>query len=172
MSANSVPRLCPTLCSPMDCSLQGSFVHGILQARILKWVAISFSRGSSWPRDQPCIFCVSYFGSWIYLGSLRIYFAVVEFMSDSFLPCGLQHTSFPVPHYLPEFNQVHVRWIGDAIQPPQPLLPSPPLAINLSQHQGLFRWVGSSYQVAKALGVSASSLVFRVDFPIYIHNKK
>ena len=36
---------CPTLCDPMDCSLSGSSVHGILQARILEWVAISFSRG-------------------------------------------------------------------------------------------------------------------------------
>ena len=41
----------PTLCNPMDCSLPGSSVHGILQARILKWVALPFSRGSSWPRD-------------------------------------------------------------------------------------------------------------------------
>ena len=39
----------PTLCDPMDCSLQGSSVHGISQARILEWVAICFSRGSSWP---------------------------------------------------------------------------------------------------------------------------
>ena len=38
---------CPTLCDPMDCSLPGSSVHGILQERILEWVAISFSRGSS-----------------------------------------------------------------------------------------------------------------------------
>ena len=42
---------CPTLCDPMDCSPPGSFVHGILQARILEWIAISFSRGSSWPKD-------------------------------------------------------------------------------------------------------------------------
>ena len=42
---------CPTLCEPKDCSLPGSSVHGILQARILEWVAISFSRGSSQPRD-------------------------------------------------------------------------------------------------------------------------
>ena len=39
------------LCDPVDCSLPGSSVHGILQARLLEWVAISFSRGSSWPRD-------------------------------------------------------------------------------------------------------------------------
>ena len=42
---------CLTLCDPMDCSLPGSSVHGILQARILEWVAISFSKGSSWHRD-------------------------------------------------------------------------------------------------------------------------
>ena len=42
---------CPTLCKSMDCSLPGSFVHGILQARILEWVAVFSSRGSSQPRD-------------------------------------------------------------------------------------------------------------------------
>ena len=47
----SVAQSCPTLCDHMDCSLPGSFVHGIFQARILVWVAISFSRGSSQPRD-------------------------------------------------------------------------------------------------------------------------
>ena len=46
-----VTQLCPTLCDPIHWSLQGSFVHGILQARILEWVAIPFSGGSSWPRD-------------------------------------------------------------------------------------------------------------------------
>ena len=49
---SEVAQSCLTLCDPMDCSLPGSSVHGILQARILEWVAISFSRGSSRPRDQ------------------------------------------------------------------------------------------------------------------------
>ena len=53
---------CPTLCDPLDCSLPGSSVHGIFQARILEWVAISFSRGSSWPRDQTWVSCVSCIG--------------------------------------------------------------------------------------------------------------
>ena len=43
---------CPTLCDPMDRSLPGSALHGILQARVLEWVAVSFSRGSSQPRDR------------------------------------------------------------------------------------------------------------------------
>ena len=46
-----VTQSCPTLCNPMDCSLPGSSVHGIFQAIVLEWVAISFSSGSSWPRD-------------------------------------------------------------------------------------------------------------------------
>ena len=46
-----VTQLCPTLCDPMDCSPPGSSVRGFLQARILEWVAIPFSRGSSGPRD-------------------------------------------------------------------------------------------------------------------------
>ena len=50
-----VVQSCPTLCDPMDCSLPGFSVHGIFQARILEWVAISFSRGSSLPRDQTWV---------------------------------------------------------------------------------------------------------------------
>ena len=45
----------PTLWDPVDCSPPGSSVHGVLQAIILEWVALSSSRGSSWPRDQTCI---------------------------------------------------------------------------------------------------------------------
>ena len=52
-------HLHPTLCNSMDCSLPGSSVHRILQARILEWVAISFSRGSSWSRDQTQVSYIS-----------------------------------------------------------------------------------------------------------------
>ena len=45
-------QLCPTCCNPMNCSPPGASVHGILQARILEWIVISFSRGSFQPRDQ------------------------------------------------------------------------------------------------------------------------
>ena len=51
-SESEVDQLCPTLCNPMDCSLPDSSVHGIFQARVLEWIAISSSRGSSQPRDQ------------------------------------------------------------------------------------------------------------------------
>ena len=55
----SVTQSYPTLCDPEDCSLPGSSVHWIFQARMLEWVAISSSRGSSWPRDQTWVSCVS-----------------------------------------------------------------------------------------------------------------
>ena len=54
-----VAQLCPTLCDPMDWNPPGSSVHGILQARILEWVAISSSKESSQPRDQTHVSCVS-----------------------------------------------------------------------------------------------------------------
>ena len=55
----SVAQLCPTLYDPIDCSPPGSSVHGILQARILEWVASSFSRWSSQPKDQTWVSCIT-----------------------------------------------------------------------------------------------------------------
>ena len=73
---------------------------------------------------------------------------------------------FPVPHHLLEFAHIHAHWIGDAIQPSHPLLPSSS-AFSLSQHQDLFQWVGSSHQVAKVLELQphhqSFQWVFRVD---------
>ena len=54
-SESEVAQLCQTLCDPMDCSLPGSSTRGILQARVLEWVAVSFSRRSSQPRDQTWV---------------------------------------------------------------------------------------------------------------------
>ena len=47
------------LCNPVDCSPPGSSIHGIFQAKVLEWVAISFSRGSSWPRNQTEVSCIA-----------------------------------------------------------------------------------------------------------------
>ena len=58
-------KSCLTLCESMDCSLPGSSVRGIFQARILEWVAISFSRKSSQSRNWTHIFCISCIGRWI-----------------------------------------------------------------------------------------------------------
>ena len=69
-------------------------------------------------------------------------------------PMNCSTPGLPVHHQLPESTQTHVHWVGDAIQPSHPLLsPSSP-ALNLSQHQGLFKWVSSLHQVAKVLSFS------------------
>ena len=60
-----VAQSCLTLCNPVDCSLPGSSVHGVLQARILEWVPMPSSRGSSQPRDGTCSSCSSCFSRWI-----------------------------------------------------------------------------------------------------------
>ena len=57
-SESEVTHSYPTLCDPMDCSLPGSSIHGIFQARVLEWVAIAFSRGSSGPTDRTWVSCI------------------------------------------------------------------------------------------------------------------
>ena len=68
--------------------------------------------------------------------------------------CNPMNCSTPglsVHHQFPEPTQTHVHWVSDAIQPSHPLLSPSPSTFNLSQHQGLFKWVSSSHQVAKVL---------------------
>ena len=69
-------------------------------------------------------------------------------------------SGLPILHHLPEFTQTPIRWVNDALQPSCPTLPCSPTALNLFQHQGIFQWVNSSYQVAK------------VSHYLYINEKK
>ena len=74
-------------------------------------------------------------------------------------PMNCSTPGLPVHHQLPESTQTPVHHVSDAIQPSHPLSsPSPP-ALNISQHQCLFKWVSSSHQVAQVTGVSASTSV-------------
>ena len=90
-----------------------------------------------------------------YLGSPYLEFQFSSVTQSCPTLCDPMNRSTPglpgVYHQLPECTQTHVHWVGDAIQPSH-LLWSPSLpALNLSQHQGLFKWVSSSHQVAKVL---------------------
>ena len=81
---------------------------------------------------------------------------------------GCSTPGLPVHHQLPELTQTHVHGVGDATQPSHPLSSPYPPAFNLSQHQGLFQWVSSSHQVAKALELQLQhqsfQWIFRIDF--------
>ena len=74
---------------------------------------------------------------------------------------------FPVLYYLPKFAQTHVHWVSDCIQLSHPLLSPSPLALDISQHQDLFKWVSSSHQVVKVLRLQLQypsfQWIFRVD---------
>ena len=83
-------------------------------------------------------------------------------------PMDCSKPSLPVQHQLPEFTQTHAHWVDDAIQSSRPLSsPSPPV-FNLSQHQGLFKWVSSSHQLPKLLEFQLQhqsfQWIFRTDF--------
>ena len=81
-------------------------------------------------------------------------------------PMDYSMPGFPVHQCFPEFVQTHVHWVNDAIQPSHPLSsPSPPF-LNLSQHQGLFKWVSSSHKVAQVLELQHKSFqwILRVEF--------
>ena len=94
-------------------------------------------------------------------------FSSVQFscsvVPDSLWPHGLQHPpGLPVHHQLPQFTQTHVHWVCDSIQPSHPLSSTSPPALNLSQHQGLFKWVSSLHQVAKVLE-------FQLQLTVYVY---
>ena len=83
-------------------------------------------------------------------------------------PLDCSTPGFLVLHYLPQLTHTHVHQVGDAIQPSHPLSPSSPPALNLTQHQGTFQWVGFWHQVAKVLEFpfqhQSFQWIFRVDF--------
>ena len=80
---SEVAQSCLTLCNPMDCSLPGFSVYGIFQARVLEWVAISFFRGSSWPRDWTQVSCIAgrHFTLWATREALSTLWATREALS-------------------------------------------------------------------------------------------
>ena len=92
--------------------------------------------------------------------------SVAKLCPTLFNPRDCSMPGFSVLHYLPEFVQIPVHWVSDAIQPAHPLLPPFPSAFNLSLHQGLFQWVTSSNQVAKLLELQHQSFqwILKIDF--------
>ena len=136
-------------------------VHGISQARILEWVAISTSRGSSWLRNWTHISCGSWVGRWILYPKWTFPFQNTEiwnssgsflFLSPPPLECLQDLKLLGIsPHF--------VYCIRDAIQPSHPLMTTSLSALNLSQHQGLFQWAGCWHQMTKNTGVSAAASV-------------
>ena len=98
--------------------------------------SITFRKPTSWFKLVKQIFC--YLGSYSYHINILLFFFSCPVISDSLGPRGLQHAKPPCPSASPEVCQVHVHCICHAIQPSNPLMPSPPSTLNLSQQQGFF----------------------------------
>ena len=87
LSVSPVSQSCPTLCDQMDCSPPGSSVYGIFQASILEWVAISYSRRSSQPRDRTHVSCDPCTGRWMlyHCARLTAFISVLPFSNPFFI---------------------------------------------------------------------------------------
>ena len=174
----------PTLCDPMNSSPSSSSIHGIFQARILEWAAISFFRGSSQTRDRAQVYCIAgrLFTVWATREAPKYTFwlrenitgplSSVQFshsvVSNSVRLYRLQLARLPCPSPIPgacSDSWPLSQWCHPNIS--SSVIPSPP-AFNLSQHQGLFQWVSSSYKVAKVLELQLQhqsfQCIFGVDF--------
>ena len=109
-----VMQSCPTFWNPKNCSLPGSSVHGILQARILEWVAITFSRGFSQPRDQTQVSCSAgrFFTSWdtreVHVSLGVIMFAIPMRIWYTFHVCTFQC----VCPLIPSCNTYGLTWVS------------------------------------------------------------
>ena len=172
---------CPTLCNPMDYT-----VHRILQARILEWVAFPSFSGASQPRDQTQVSCIAG-------GSLPAELKGIK-KENRISTTQNTHTLLDSV-YVPEnsVSSVHLvshvwlfatpwtaghqaslsitnSWSSPKLKSIESVKPSspPPPALNLSQHQGLFKWVSCSHQVAKVLEFQLQhqsfQWTFRTDF--------
>ena len=147
---NGTPLQYSCLENPMDGGAWWATVHGVAKSRTrLKRLSSS---------------------SYLFKEGVTQFVVVVQSLSRVWLcdPMDCRTPGFPILHYLLEFVQTHVHLVDDAILRSYPLSPPSVLALNLSQHQGLFQWVNSPYQVAKVLELrlqhQSFQCIFRVDF--------
>ena len=168
---------CPTLWDPIDGSPPGSAVPGILQARTLKWVAISFSNAWKWKvKVKSLSFVWLLVTPWtaVYQGPPPMGFSRQEYWSGVPLPSPMEYISFRSVQSLSRVRLFSTPWIAarqaslfitnsrsslkltsiQSVMPSSHLnplsSPSPP-AFNPSQHQSLFQWVNTLHEVAKVL---------------------
>ena len=154
-----VAKSCLTLCDPLDHSPPGSSVQGILQARILEWEAISYSRGSSLPRDRNCISCI---GS-VQFSSAQILNCSVVSDCD---PMDCSMPGLPVHHQLPQLTQTQFssQWYHSTVSSSVSSFSSGLQSVPVSGSFQMSQFFTSGGQRI-AVSASASVLpIFRIDF--------
>ena len=106
------------------------------------------------------ILCRCLFASFQQFGSVQS-LSRVQLFATPWTTARQASLSITNSRKVPESTQTHVHWVGDAIQPSHPVLSSSPPALNLSQHQGLFKWVSSLHQMAKVLEFQLQHLSYQ-----------
>ena len=190
-------HMCPTILNPIlpaphpiPLGCPGArALNALLHASNLHWSSIShkviymiqcYSLKSSYPHLLPHSPKVCSLHLWLLLFCCLTYRLIVtDFLNSissvqfrrSSCPalCDLMDCSMPGQHvHLPEFTQTHMPWVSDAIEPSHPLSSPFPPTFNLSQYQGLFKWVSSSHQETKVLEFQLQhqffQWIFRTDF--------
>ena len=169
----------PILWNLMDCNPPGSSVHGLFQAMILEWVAISFSKGafptqglnSGLLHCRRILYWLGHQGSPVFtfndIAFSFICCSVAQSYRTLWDPMNCSKPGLPIHHQIPEYTQTHVHCVSDVIQSfHSQSAPSPP-ALIFTKHQGLFQWVSSSHQVAKVLELQfqhqSFQWIFRTD---------
>ena len=143
----------------MDCSLPGSYIHGIFQERVLEWVAISFSRGSSQPRDRTRVSCIvgRRFTIWATKEVIRVLSSVqfsCSVVFDSLRPHESQHARPPCPSPIPgghSDSRPSSQWCHPAISSSVVPFSSCPQSLPASESfpmSQLFTWGGQSTGVS------------------------
>ena len=166
---------CPTLWDPMDYSPPGSSVHGILQARILEWVAMPFSPGDL-PNPgvkrrsflSPALAGRFFTTSATWKAQIKASVQFSHSVMSTLDPMDCSTTGFLSLTNSQSLLKLMSIASCDAIQPSHPLSSPFPPSFNLSQHLGLFQWVNSSHQAAKVLEFQLQhqsfQWIFRTDF--------
>ena len=159
---------CVPLCKPLDCSPPCSCIHGIFQARILEWVAISFPRRSSWPKDWTQFSCISFTGSQITTEPPCSSSCSVTSHVQLFATPWIAAHQTSCPSLFPAVAQTHVHRVSDAIQPSHPLSPLllppsvfPSIRVFSNESTLYIRW--PKYW-SFCFSINPSKWIFRVDF--------
>ena len=150
------------------------------KGRLAYFIFQAFSHKDSWNGSNKIkwylkSFFFSFLALYIYIHThthiyMSIYISLVQSLSRPTLcdPTDCRMPGLPVHHQFPELTQTHVHHVSDAIQTSHPMLSPFPYTFNLSQHQGLCKWVSSSHQVAKILEIQLQhqsfQWIFRTDF--------
>ena len=171
----SSPAFSESYLSHSDCYLLFCFQRGIKEVKYALQTDQCSAEETSYYHLHICFYVLEstsryldlFLDTFVYLSSVS--FSLVTQLCPTLCdPMDCSAPGLPVHHQLPEFTQTHVHSVGDAIQPSHTLSsPSPP-ALNLSQHQGLFKWVSSWHQVDKVLEFQLQhqsfQWIFRTDF--------